>query len=122
MNGNRPTDAELARAARKELAALGEDSTNAAYRLRLVAGALAIVERALADGAEAAESERAVLNALPLAGEKDLAILRSRLCAALREDQLSPEDPAVLATLRACAEAHLRVDNPELSALPKVSD
>ena len=72
MNGNRPTDAELARAARKELAALGEDSTNAAYRLRLVAGALAIVERALADGAEAAESERAVLNALPLAGEEDL--------------------------------------------------
>ena len=122
MSGNRPTDAELARAARNELAALGEDSANTAYRLRLVAGALSIVERALAEGAEAAESERAALSALPLACEEDLAILRSRLCAALPEGQLSPEDPAVLAALRACAGAHLRVDNPELRALPKVSE
>ena len=29
---------------------------------------------------------------------------------------------AVLAALRACAGAHLRVDNPELRALPKVSE
>lgn len=118
MNGNRPTDAELAAAARAELAALGEDSANAAYRLRLVAGALGIVERALAVGAEAAESERAALSALPLAGAEDLASLRSLLCQALRTGELGPEDPAVLRALRACAEAHLRIDNPELKALP----
>lgn len=118
MNGNRPTDAELAAAARKELTALGADSANAAYRLRLVAGALGIVERALAEGTDAAENEQAALSALPLAGEEDLGSLRTRLAAALREGELSPDDPAVLRALRACAEAHLRIDNPALQALP----
>jgi hypothetical protein len=118
VSGNRPTDAELARAARNELAALGTDSANAAYRLRLVAGALAIVERALAEGAEAADSERAALSALLLGGGDGLDALRTRLCQALREGELSPDDPAVLRALRAMAEAHLRIDNPELKALP----
>ena len=118
MSGNRPTDAELAAAARAELAALGADGANAAYRLRLVAGALAMVERALAEGAEAEASERAALSALPLAGEETLTARRAQLCDALREGRLAPDDPAVLRALRACAEAHLRIDNPELQALP----
>lgn len=113
-----PTDADLAAAARTELAALGEDSGNAAYRLRLVAGALGIVERALREGADAGEAERTALVAL-LDSDASLAALREQACRAMREGRLQPADPRVLRALRAVAEAHLRIDNPDLKALPE---
>lgn len=84
------------------------------YNVQVAIKALDIAAREAALGPAAAHAERERLQAL-LGAELPLAQLRAELCARLRDGRLAPEEPQLLAHLRATTRAALDIDNPEFS-------
>lgn len=88
----------------------GELTGRLAFHARVAGNALGIVARELAQQPDAAEATALA----PFGGA-------AALCAALRNGQLSPEDPAVLAAVREAALARLAVDNPRYATFERLS-
>lgn len=119
---NRPYRSELSAALRESLAALIPQLDGAKrFELRVALKALDIIEREAASADAAAADERARLAAL-LERTGDLGELRRELCARLRDGSMRPEDPALLATLRAGVLARLSFDQPDFKPLPESGD
>nr|WP_241696039.1 DUF6285 domain-containing protein [Solimonas terrae] len=91
------------------------------YELRIALNAFDILEREAAGADAATDAERARLSAL-LGRHDTLAALRAELCARLRDGRQAPDDPALLATLRAGVLARLAFDQPDFKPLPHSGD
>jgi hypothetical protein len=113
MSDQRPDAGELVEAVRefleREVQPKLEGST--AFHARVAVNVLAIVERELADGAALDAAERERLVAL-LGEEGELGALNERLLARIRAGELTVDDPALVAHLRATILGRLGIDNP----------
>jgi hypothetical protein len=104
---------ELLQAVRTHLAGLVPKLAGAErYNLQVAIKALEIAARETALGPAAAQAEQVRLRTL-LNTDAELPQLRSGLCARLREGRIAPDDPALLAHLRASTRAALDIDNPD---------
>lgn len=90
-----------------------------AFHLRVAANVLGMVRRELALGeAMAARIDAhyaAVLGCRAGTGEP-----ATRLCRAIRDGEIAPDDPILLDALRAAAVARLSVDNPRYASYRRV--
>jgi len=119
---NRPHHDELAAALRESLRTLiARLDGTARFELRVALNAFEILEREAAYGDAPADAERERLAAL-LAQDGSLDELRGELCARLRDGRASPDDPALLTTLRAGVLARLAIDQPDFKSLPLSGD
>jgi hypothetical protein len=113
MSDQRPDARELVEAVRefleREVQPKLEGST--AFHARVAVNVLAIVERELAEGAVLDAGERERLVAL-LGEEGELGALNERLVARIRAGELTVDDPALVAHLRATILGRLGIDNP----------
>ncbi|MEE4383865.1 MAG: DUF6285 domain-containing protein [Pseudomonadales bacterium] len=113
MSDQRPDARELVEAVRefleREVQPKLEGST--AFHARVAVNVLAIVERELAEGAALDAGERERLVAL-LGEEGELGALNERLVARIRVGELTVDDPALVAHLRATILGRLGIDNP----------
>lgn len=82
-----------------------------AFHAKVAANALAIVERELALGPDAAEAAAFA----PLGGVE-------AVCEGLRDGRLSANDPALLKAIRAGVLARLAVDNPRYATFKRLSE
>jgi hypothetical protein len=82
------------------------------YNLQVAIKALDIAAREAALAPEAVCAEQARLQVL-LGLQLPLDQLKAELCARLRDGRLAPDDPALLAHLRASTRAALDIDNPD---------
>jgi len=82
------------------------------YHVQVAIKALEIAARETALGPGAVQAECTRLRAL-LGMDLPLAPLNAELCARLRDGRLAPDDPALLAHLRATTRAVLDIDNPD---------
>lgn len=87
-----------------------------AFHARVAVNALAAIKREMAGGAaaEAAQVERLI--AL-LGHDGDWSSLNSELCGKIREGEISPTDPALLAHLKASIIDQVRIDQPNYAGL-----
>lgn len=113
MSDQRPDARELVEAVRefleREVQPKLEGST--AFHARVAVNVLAIVERELGEGAALDDAERERLVAL-LGEEGELGALNERLVARIRAGELTVDDPALVAHLRATILGRLGIDNP----------
>lgn len=111
-----PTPSELVAVVREflERQALPALEGRVAFHARVAANALAIVERELERGAEAAEAESRRLRDL-LGHDGPLAAQNRELCRRLRSGELGLGTPGLLEHLRATTLAKLAVDQPRYS-------
>jgi hypothetical protein len=87
------------------------------FHTRVAVNVLDIVRRELADGPAADEAERERLVAL-LGREGGLDELAAALAQGLRAGDVDPDDPAVVAHLRATAATDVAIANPRHVATP----
>lgn len=102
-----PTAAELVGAVSEFLRTkvMPESGGSIGFNTRVAANVLDIVERELSFGAGQAQQHRTRLSALGFDSETDLAL-------AIRAGKVSPDDPAVVAAVRATVTDRLLVANP----------
>jgi hypothetical protein len=121
MSDQRPDARELVEAVRefleREVQPGLEGST--AFHARVAVNVLAIVERELGEGAALDDAERERLVAL-LGEEGELAALNERLVARIRAGELTVDDPALVAHLRATILGRLGIDNPRYGSYRRV--
>jgi hypothetical protein len=107
-----PTAEQLLEAVREFLVeAEVQLSGRLAFHARVASNVVAIVERELALGPDAAEAAALA----PLGGP-------AALCEGLRGGRHRPDDPALLAALREAVLARLAVDNPRYPTLARLRD
>jgi hypothetical protein len=104
-----------------EKTALPKLDGHAAFHGRVALNALAIVQRELADGAAAAEAERARLQAL-IGRDGDLASLRSALSAGIRDGALDETFPGLLEHLEKTVVDRVRIEQPNYGSLRRAGD
>ena len=112
MSHPSPSLAQLIALVAQELKTLaGAVEGPARFELRVCARALEIAGRELAQGAQAAATERDALGAL-LGHTGELDALHGAVCERLRSGAMPPDDPQLLAALRAGVLARLAIDDP----------
>jgi hypothetical protein len=89
----------------------GQLSGRLAFHAKVAANALAIVGRELAQAPDAAETAAFA----KLGGV-------AAVCEGLRDGRLSPEDPALLKSIRAGVLARLAVDNPRYATFARLQE
>jgi hypothetical protein len=113
-----PTAAELSEAIAafdaQPVAAPGD--ARHAFLARVTDNARATVARETELGARLETEALARLRAL-LGHEGDFETLNARLCQAIRDGAISPQDPALLAHLRAAAIGQIAIDQPSYGGL-----
>ena len=87
-----------------------------AFHARVAVNALAAIKREIAGGQAAEDAQTERLAAL-LGHEGDWAALNSALCSRIREGQIAPTDPALLAHLKASIIDQVRIDQPQYAGL-----
>jgi hypothetical protein len=87
-----------------------------AFHARVAVNALAAIKREIAGGAAAEDAQVARMVGL-LGHDGDWATLNSELCGKIREGDISPTDPALLAHLRASIIDQVRIDQPQYAGL-----
>lgn len=115
MSAHPPTPAVLAaisRFLRDQVAPTLKDDL--AFNMRVTLGALELVRREIeqAQGADEREHQRLI----GLMGEGELDALREALCDRIAAGELTLDDPALSAHLRATAIDRLAIDQPTYSA------
>ena len=115
-----PDAAELIAAVRGFLASVESRlSGREAFHAKVAGNVLAIVERELRQQPETVE--RDALAAL-LGHDADVALLRTELCAALREGRIDVETPGLVDALIEATLAKLAVDNPKFSTFRRLTE
>ena len=114
MPRSHPPAADLVDAVREllEREVIGRLEGDLAFQCRVAANALGIVARELRLGGALDAAERQRLAAL-LGREGSLEELANDLARRIRSGALAPDDPALLASLRASVADALRVNNPK---------
>jgi Domain of unknown function (DUF6285) len=114
MPRSHPPAADLVDAVREllEREVIGRLEGDLAFQCRVAANALGIVARELRLGGALDAAERQRLAAL-LGREGSLEELANELARRIRSGALAPDDPALLASLRASVADALRVNNPK---------
>ena len=99
----------------------GPADARGAFLARVADNARALLQReqALGEAGEAAECSR-LAALLGVAG--DFADLNHQLCQALRSGAMKPDNPALLAHLRATAIARIAIDQPNYCGLEALLD
>lgn len=87
-----------------------------AFHARVAVNALAAIKREIAGG-QAAEDAQVTRMAELLGHRGDWATLNSELCAKIRDGDISPTDPALLAHLKASIIDQVRIDQPQYAGL-----
>jgi hypothetical protein len=114
MPRSHPPAADLVDAVREllEREVIGRLEGDLAFQCRVAANALGMVARELRLGGALDAAERQRLAAL-LGREGSLEELANDLARRIRSGALAPDDPALLASLRASVADALRVNNPK---------
>jgi hypothetical protein len=107
-----PSARDLVGAVREFIAGLGLEGRDA-FHAKVAANALAIVERELEQGPDAAEV--AALASISRGEGGEVTDLRSAICAALRDGTFTPATPGLLDALITANLPRLAVDNPRYS-------
>ena len=87
-----------------------------AFHARVAVNALAAIKREIAGGQAAEDAQTARMVAL-LGHDGDWATLNTELCGKIRDGEISPTDPALLAHLRASTIDQVRIDQPQYAGL-----
>jgi hypothetical protein len=116
----RPAILDLVAAVREQLEAEARASEDGgvAFRRRVAANALGIVERELRDGPRVERQEAERLRAFVDGRAGDVRALNDALCERIRSGEAGLDTPGLLAHLALTAEEKLQLDNPRYRPLP----
>ena len=87
-----------------------------AFHARVAVNALAAIKREIAGG-QTAEDGQVVRMTDLLGHDGDWAALNTELCGKIRDGEISPTDPALLAHLKASIIDQVRIDQPNYAGL-----